>query len=491
MRLGAYEVQDEIGRGGTGVVLRARAPSGRIVAIKVLRRFDSQEHRARFERERRLLLSLGADEGFVPLLDAGDASSSSGSSWRGLAAGPYLVMPFLPGGTLRARLGRKQLPMEEALSLVAALADAVGHAHSRRIIHRDLKPENVLFTEDGRPLIADLGLAKHFRSDALGLGRSVSLTQAGDFHGTAGYMAPEQMLNAREATPAADVFSLGAILYECLAGEPAFQGETVVELLAKVELGSYEPLRSRRPEAPAWVERAIERALARDPRARFEDAGAFARALREGAPRRARWASAALGAVLLLAAGVGLGALIFGPSSNAAPTGTAPLPPPATTTTKPAPPRVDPVKALLDKGAALLAKTDNDGAIAAFTKALELDPKCSQAFAGRGDARVRKWGEWDKAIEDLTRAIELDPRNSSAWFNRGTARQAKGDHASAVADLTRSIELDPKHAMSWKNRGASWFSLRQLQRAISDYDHVLELDPRDFMSWNNRGITKD
>src|SRR5579871_1373978 len=221
MRLGPYEVQGEIGRGGTGVVLRGVSPSGDVVAIKLLRRLESQDARARFERERRILASLGADEGFVPLLDAGETKD-----------GPYLVMPLLGAGTLRGRLDRGPLPIPEAVSLVAALARSVGAAHERHIVHRDLKPENVLFLGT-KPLIADLGLAKHLRE---GAAASVgALSRDGEMRGTAGYMAPEQMESAREARPSADVFALGAILYECLSGRPAFRGDTVVELLARVQ----------------------------------------------------------------------------------------------------------------------------------------------------------------------------------------------------------------------------------------------------------------
>src|SRR5205823_1073109 len=115
-----------------------------------------------------------------------------------------LVMPFLRGGTLRDRLARGPLPVEETVALAIALATALGRAHEGGIVHRDLKPENVLFQEDdaatsrARPLVADLGLAKHFSSDAPGASRSVSLSRGGEMRGTVGYMAPEQMASAKE-----------------------------------------------------------------------------------------------------------------------------------------------------------------------------------------------------------------------------------------------------------------------------------------------------
>src|SRR5277367_2725619 len=129
-----------------GVVYRARSASGEEVAIKALTRVDSAKL-ARFERERRLLGTFTARDGFVPLLEAGTTND-----------GPYLVMALLPGGTLRDRLERGPLSIEETLTLGRALAAALGRAHARGIVHRDVKPENVLFTADGRALLADLGL---------------------------------------------------------------------------------------------------------------------------------------------------------------------------------------------------------------------------------------------------------------------------------------------------------------------------------------------
>ncbi|HZU96497.1 MAG TPA: serine/threonine-protein kinase, partial [Planctomycetota bacterium] len=215
MLLGRHEITGTLGRGGSGVVYRARSPEGRDLAIKVLIG-RSNEARARFEREKRILASLG--EGFVPLLETGEARE-----------GPFIVMPLLTGGTLRTKLERGPLPPDEVRALGLRLAEALGRAHAAGIVHRDVKPENVLFTEGGEPLIADLGLAKHFERSAATA--SVSLSYEGELRGTAGYMAPEQATNAKEADPRADVFALCAVLYEALTGEPAFKASSLIELL--------------------------------------------------------------------------------------------------------------------------------------------------------------------------------------------------------------------------------------------------------------------
>ncbi|MBI3723592.1 serine/threonine protein kinase [bacterium] len=269
MRIGEFETLGELGRGAAGVVLRARAPDGRAVAIKLLRRIGPDAY-ARFERETRMVASLGEREGFVPLLASGDSPH-----------GPYFAMPLLEGGTLRDKLRRGALGVEESVALVLALARALAHAHARGIVHRDLKPENVLFlARDGRgkPLVADLGLAKHFSQDGASSGVSLSLSRTGELRGTAGYMAPEQMHDSKSVGPQADVFSLGALLYECLAGAPLFTGATAIEVMIRVQDSSFEPI-DEKASVPRWLARTVERCLARDPKDRFRDAGELARAL--------------------------------------------------------------------------------------------------------------------------------------------------------------------------------------------------------------------
>jgi WD40 repeat protein len=324
MKLGPYEIEREIGRGGMGVVLRARGPDGGVVAIKCLIRQDRSDTVARFERERRLLGLLGEEAGFVPLLDFGDSPR-----------GPYIVMPFLEGGTLRERLRKGPMELDEAVELGKTLALALGRAHVQGIVHRDLKPENVLFTERdaqgdgaGRALVSDLGLAKHWSRDTPGASQSVSLSVAGDTRGTAGYMAPEQMDNAKEVGPPSDVFALGAIIYECVAGGPAFEADSIGELFGQIVSGTFAPLRSRRQDAPRWLERVLERAL--EPRAarRFQDGAALAHALETRSDGRPRRAPALAGLALLALAASGSAAYGLMSRSAAPPAPPAPGPVP-------------------------------------------------------------------------------------------------------------------------------------------------------------------
>ncbi len=274
MRFGAYEVDGEIGRGGMGVVYRAWAPDGTRIAVKVLAASRTRRDAlVRFDRERRLLAELGADAGFVPLIDAG----------MGLS-GAWIAMPLVEGGTLRDRLRRHgSLGVDETVVIGRALAAALAAAHERGIVHRDLKPENVLFDATGRPLVADLGLAKHF-ANTVDAGQSQSLSRTGEMRGTFGYMAPEQIRDAKSAGPSADLYALGVILHECLTGDAPFAdaaGNPVSALQAALHR-DVPSLRRSRPEVPAWLDACVRRALARDPSARHGSAGALADALAEG-----------------------------------------------------------------------------------------------------------------------------------------------------------------------------------------------------------------
>ncbi|HZU97874.1 MAG TPA: WD40 repeat domain-containing serine/threonine-protein kinase, partial [Planctomycetota bacterium] len=274
VKIGAYDVLSQLGRGGSGIVYLARGPDGAEVALKVLKRHSAESH-ARFERERSMLSRFDEASGFVPLLDAGVSPE-----------GPFVVLRLMRGGTLRGRLEGGPLGVDEAVALVTALARAIGKAHALGIVHRDLKPENVLF-DGGRALIVDLGLAKHFSSIAE---TREDLSITGEMRGTAGYMPLEQMKDAKNAGPEADVFALGAILYECLAGRPAFDAATMLATLEKVESGEFVPIREIRPETPLSVARAIERALAPDPEERYPDGNALAAALEgKGEAARRRW----------------------------------------------------------------------------------------------------------------------------------------------------------------------------------------------------------
>jgi serine/threonine-protein kinase len=190
---------------------------------------------------------------------------------------PYFAMEFCPGGTLARKLAGKPLPPREAAQLVEQLARAMQAAHDRGIIHRDLKPGNVFLTLDGSPKVGDFGLARRME-------HSVSLTQTGAVLGTPSYMAPEQALAAKDVGRAADVWSLGALLYECLGGRPPFLAATSHETVQQVIHEEPVALGQLNPTVPRDLETICHKCLQKEPGKRYaaaellaDDLGRFLR----------------------------------------------------------------------------------------------------------------------------------------------------------------------------------------------------------------------
>jgi WD40 repeat protein/predicted Ser/Thr protein kinase len=261
--LPGFEVVEEIGRGGFGVVYRARrAGLDGFVAVKMLvaaRRKDSRAV-ARFEDEARAISRLDHDH-IVRVFHVGRHAGS-----------PFLVMEYLDGGTLADRIAAGPLPPAEAARIAESLADALHEAHESGIIHRDLKPANILFDRRRRPKVGDFGLARLVDSGQTGVA---------DILGTPDYMAPEQARGrSRFVTPAADVYALGALLYAMLAGRPPFQGGDAAEIMASVRSHPHPPLRSLVPSVPRDLATIVERCLEKEPDDRFESAGALRDELR-------------------------------------------------------------------------------------------------------------------------------------------------------------------------------------------------------------------
>jgi len=261
MTLGPYRIIEQVGRGGMATVFRAfHAATERSVALKVLSAAlaDDPTFHARFDIEAKVIASLQHVH-ILPVFDYGHD--------KGIT---YLVMPYVTGGTLKALMNRVALSLSGANRLFSQLASAVDYAHQRGILHRDLKPANVLLDSSGNVLLSDFGLAK---MSAM----SVGLTGSGIL-GTPLYMAPEQ--GAGEPVSAqSDIYSLGVILYEMVTGEVPYNADTPVAIILK-HIQQPLPLpRKLRPDLPEAVEKVILKAMAKDPRDRYETAADMAEAL--------------------------------------------------------------------------------------------------------------------------------------------------------------------------------------------------------------------
>jgi serine/threonine protein kinase/tetratricopeptide (TPR) repeat protein len=262
---GRFTIDREIGRGATAIVFLARDAQrgGEPVALKVLRsELVESSVAANFIREVRRQ-SLLDDERIVPVLDTGDQDGQH-----------YIVLPYMEGGSLRELLNReKQLPIREAVAIASTIAAALEHAHQARMIHRDVKPENILFSK-GKAFLADFGIARAFEK-AL----SDSTTSTGLVRGTAAYMSPEQASGARDFDGRSDVYSLGCVLYEMLAGVPAFIGPTQEAIVAQRFSHPPRDIIVYRPTLPAALETIVRKALAFSVADRFRSAGEMAEAL--------------------------------------------------------------------------------------------------------------------------------------------------------------------------------------------------------------------
>jgi hypothetical protein len=255
-RIPGYDVLAELGRGGMGVVYKARQVGfNRLVALKMLLSgaHAGDEERERFLREAESVARL-KHPGIVDVYAFGELDGC-----------PYFSLEYLEGGSLAERLGGRPLAPREAAVLAAELARAVHYAHREGIVHRDLKPANVLLTADGRPKITDFGLAK--RLDVEGR------TQTGAVMGTPGYMAPEQAEGkGRAIGPHTDVYALGAVLYEMLTGRPPFRAATTLDTLLLVLSAQPMPPRDVNPHVPADLETICLKCLAKDPEQRYASA---------------------------------------------------------------------------------------------------------------------------------------------------------------------------------------------------------------------------
>ncbi|WP_419194880.1 serine/threonine protein kinase [Novipirellula herctigrandis] len=257
---GEYELIEEIARGGMGVVYKARhLQLNRVVALKMILRgqLASPDDVQRFHREAEAAANLD-HPGIVPIYEIGECDGQH-----------FFSMKLIEGGALNHLLASKDSGLREILKLIENVARAVHYAHQRGVLHRDLKPANILLDAAGNPLITDFGLAKQVEGDS-------QLTQSGAIMGTPAYMPPEQAAAKKDITTAADIYSIGAILYQALCGKTPHQAESTFEMLMQVLEGDIVPPRDLDRKIDRKLNLICMKCLERDPNLRYSSAGALA-----------------------------------------------------------------------------------------------------------------------------------------------------------------------------------------------------------------------
>jgi serine/threonine-protein kinase len=435
-----YELLEELGRGGMAVVWRARDRKlGRDVALKLLRddvRVE-EENLERFRREAEAAAAL-SHPNIVTLLDAGEEAGRR-----------YLAMEWVRGEPLSRLLDSGRPEFRLVASLLERAARGVHHAHERGIVHRDLKPANVLVAADGTPKIADFGIAQL-------AGRGTAITQSGVLLGTPVYMAPEQAEGrAADVSPRTDVYALGAILYEALAGRPPHDGDTTMEILRAIAQDDPVPPRLLRPGVPAELEIIALKALDKEPARRYATAADFADDLdrwlhgRTIVARRPSFLSRLLRRVRRHRASVTLGALVVAVAAGAL------------------------VMLATARNSWRAALDTREVVEAARRAARDWEYERYGVHHDIGPARRRL----EQAVAILERAVAMQPDAHAAWAELGWSCLQLGRLPRATEALARAAQLDPSEgAYHFRVGRAALAVIEREKAALGRYESPADRD---------------
>ena len=503
-RLGPYELHAELGRGGFGVVRRAWRPElRRWFAIKVLiAGADAPpELLARFAREAEAVAVLGKHPAIAEVHDVGADGGRH-----------YIVMDLIEGQPIDRWVDDHPGDWRGIVGLMARVADGVAHAHARGVIHRDLKPANILVDGHGQPKVLDFGLAK------LREGDGAPMTRSGAAVGTPDYMAPEQVAGDRAGIGTwTDVHALGAITYELFAGPPPFAGGSMLEVMRRIAAEEPRPLHVVAPTVPREVSWVVQRALAKEPLARYVSAREFAEELRRlergepvlaGPPswryragkfvrrHRGPLAVAVVGALALAGLGAWSVWRIVRERDEARSA------------------RADAERALADlrastaretslrelddraqRGRSLIAEGERLSAAGAapelargpFDAGVAIWPENPEPLVARAREHLRR-GRVAAALADCATAERLNPLYHHTYVVEVRVHQARGDEAAEAAAHNKLFQFDlPNEYGCWKRAQRAADAGRH-EEAVAAYDQAVRLNPGFALAHNNRGV---
>ncbi|RJR30883.1 MAG: serine/threonine-protein kinase [Candidatus Latescibacterota bacterium] len=445
-RIAGYDIIGTLGEGGMGIVYRARdAALDREVALKVIRPESlGVQARERFVREAKACSRINHPN-IVTVYAAGEDGGA-----------PWYAMELVDGETLRAVIDRGPVPWETATDWIAGVLDALARLHGEGIVHRDLKPENIIVTRDGAAKLMDFGIAR--------MSSEASLTADGATLGTARYMSPEQV----RGTPAdarSDLFSLGAVLYELLSGESAFSGEHPLAMMYAITNDPPRSILELVPGLPGSIAEALDRALEKDPAARFADAGSFrdalGAALRPPSPAAPRARSILLLKIAIPAAAVAAAAIAVVMNRGAERRGD-----------RPAAARHDSI-AHAHERAGRMPEAEIE-----YQKALIADGSWEIPLNNLAMLYIRK-GALAEADSLLRRAVSLAPRYAAALYNLGDVRWRLEDLDGAETYFRRAVDADPSLAAPYNNLGLLLVRRGKAEEAVRILDEGLARERTD------------
>jgi tetratricopeptide (TPR) repeat protein len=462
---GRYRVDRELGSGGMATVYLAQdLKHQRTVAVKILRpELAASLGTDRFLRE--IQITAGLDHPHIlPVHDSGEADGSL-----------YYVMPYVEGESLRDRMTREgQLPIDDAVRIAREVADALAAAHRRNIVHRDIKPENILLSEN-HARVADFGIAR-----AITAAGGARLTSAGVAIGTPAYMSPEQAMGSEQIDGRSDIYALGCVLYEMLAGEPPYSGPTAQSILVKRLTEPVPRLAALRESVSPGLNALVHRALSKSPADRPSTAEAFGLALDQAAatsalPSRSRRYGLIAAGVLVVVALIWIGLRLGGAQSAGARV--------SATASAGHLVRGDNLLKLRTPEAFALAITEYEAAFGQDSNSAE-----TLARIGYAHALFADWG-WSyhgltmsalraRALEYSERAIAADSSSAAAWLARAYALVQLDPYRmrGAVEAFERSLRIDSTRAEAWYQFGQALMYLGRDSAAEGAYRRAFGLD---------------